>query len=286
MRRRFSGKKWFFEDGSLLGEPSTTLWGVVPIREVYSGRSRFQKIEIFDTREFGRILALDGLVQLSTRHEFVYHEMLVHPALLTLRKPGKALVIGGGDGGVLRELVKHPVEEILVLEIDEKVVELSKNHLPSLSDGAFNDPRVKFLYEDAFPILRRSRETYDVILCDSTDPHGPSRNIWSRRFYSSILDVLNPNGIAAFQTGYFKERYAGKARAAIDRIFPFTYVMRAFVGCFPFDECAFTMATKSVNARRISIATLRKRYKERNLSTRYYSPAIHLASMVMPGSLG
>lgn len=113
MRKKFLfGKNWFFEDFKLPTEPTTFTWGVVIEKEIYSEKSQFQKIEVFDTQEFGRILALDGLVQLSTKHEFVYHEMLAHPAMFYHKKPEKILIIGGGDGGVLREVVKHPVKEI------------------------------------------------------------------------------------------------------------------------------------------------------------------------------
>lgn len=286
MRKKFSfGKEWFFEDGSLLGEPATTVWGMLPELEVYSGRTPFQRVEIFDSPEFGRVLALDGLVQLSTKHEFIYHEMLVHPALCCAPRPRKALVIGGGDGGALRELVKHPLDEILLVDIDRDVVELCRKYLPTLSRGAFKDRRVTLLHEDAFSTLSRHKQSYDVIISDSTDSYSHSKALWGKKFYELILRALRPKGIACLQTGYFKERYAAKARRLLGEIFPFSCIHRAFVGCFPFDECAFTMVSKSVNFRKIPARSLRERFRERNLQTRYYSPGIHLASMVIPVSL-
>ncbi len=286
MRKKFiSGKEWFFEDAPLLGEPATTVWGILPEREIYSGKSPFQKVEILDTREFGRVLALDGLVQLSTKHEFVYHEMLVHPALFCAPSPKKALIIGGGDGGALRELVKHPLEEILLVDLDKEVVRLCRKHLPSVSKGAFKDSRVVVLHQDAFSVLEKSKETYDIIISDSTDPHGHSREIWSRKFYEFILHALRPRGIASLQTGYFKERYAMRARRLLKEVFPFSCVLRAYVGCFPFDECAFTLVSRSIDFQRLHPRLLRKRFSERNPGTKYYSPEVHLASMVIPDSM-
>lgn len=283
MRQKFFfGKKWFFEDAPLLGEPATTVWGVLSEREVYTGKSNYQRIEIFDTREYGRVMALDGLVQLSTKYEFVYHEMLVHPALFYARNPRKALIIGGGDGGALRELVKHPLHEILMVDIDREVIEVSKKYLPSLSDGAFGDRRVTVLHEDAFRLMSMRKNAYDIIISDCTDCYGPSKALWSRRFYRSVLEALSRDGVASFQTGYFKERYAKRGRRDIQQIFPFSKIHRAFVGCFPLDECAFTFASKSIDFSKLRRSTVQRKCRRRPIHTKYYSPEMHFASAVIP----
>lgn len=285
MRKKFLfGKNWFFED-TKLGESPTFNWGVMPEKNIFSGKSKFQKIEIFDTEQFGKILVLDGLVQLSTRYEFVYHEMLVHPALISHPGPKKVLIIGGGDGGTLREAVKYPLKEIFLVDIDKKVIEVSKKYLPSLSDGAFGDKRVKIFDEDGMNFVKRYRNFFDVIINDSGDPWGPSKVLWQAGFYKNIRRALKGNGIAAFQTAYFEEKFAQRARKKLRNVFPFLRIHRAFVGCFPFDEHTFSFGSKKINFNKLSFKTIKKRYKKLKLKTRYYSPEIHFASAVLPRCL-
>ena len=288
MRKKFLfGKNWFFEDFKLPTEPTTFAWGVVIGKEIYSGKSQFQKIEIFETKEFGRILTLDGLLQLSTKHEFVYHEMLVHPAFLYHRvvggwRPEKVLIIGGGDGGVLREVVKHPVKEIFLVDIDKKVIEISKKYLPSVSKGAFNDKRLKIFNEDALTFIKNYKNFFDIIICDSTDPYGPSIPLFQVRFYKDVLRALKEKGISAFQTAYLKERFAKKARKRIRKVFPFFKVHKAFVGCFPFDEHTFSFGSKKTDFEKVTYKKIKEKYQKLNLKTKYYSPKIHFASAILP----
>jgi spermidine synthase len=284
MRKKFLfGKNWYFEDFKLPTEPPTSTWGAVIEKEIYSGKSKFQKIEVFDTQEFGRILALDGLVQLSAKHEFVYHEMLVHPAMFYHPKPEKILIIGGGDGGVLREVVKYKtVREIFLVDIDKKVIEISKKYLPSVSQGAFSDKRLKIFNEDALNFVKKYKNFFDVIIDDLTDPTGPSLGLWSTGFYKDILRALKENGVAAFQTAYLKERFAKKARKRIKKVFPFFKIHKAFVGCFPFDEHTFSFGSKNIDFDKISFKKITEKYQKLNLKTKYYSPKIHFSSAVSP----
>lgn len=282
MKRKFLFKKnWFFED-FLPTEPPTSTWGFVIEKEIYSGKSKFQKIEVFDTKEFGRILAFDGLVQLSTKDEFVYHEMLVHPAMLYHSNPKIILIIGGGDGGVLREVVKHPVKEIYHVEIDKKVIEVSKKYLPSISKGAFNDRRLKIFIEDGLKFIKRYKDFFDIIICDSTDLYGPSIPLFQVGFYKDVLRALRENGIFAAQTAYLKEIFAKKAREKIKKVFPYFKVHKAFVGCFPFDEHTFSFGSKKINFDKFIFEEINKKFKKLNIQTRYYSPEIHFSSQVLP----
>ena len=282
MKKKFLfGKNWFFED-FIPGEPQTSTWGFVIEKEIYSGKSKFQKIEVFETKEFGRVLALDGLVQLSTKDEFVYHEMLVHPAFLYQSNPKTVLIIGGGDGGVLREVVKYPVKEIFLVDIDREVIEISKKYLPSLSKGAFEDKRLKIFNEDALNFVKKSKNYFDIIIDDLTDPTGPSRALWTTKFYKNISRALKETGVAAFQTAYLKERFAKTARKKIRKVFPFLKVHKAFVDCFPFDEHTFSIGSKKINLDKISFNEINKKYKKLNLKTKYYSPEIHFASGILP----
>ncbi len=280
IKKFISGKNWFFED-FIPGEPTASTWGVEIEKKIYSGKSKFQDFFIFDTKEFDRIWALDGLVQLSTRHEHVYHEMLTHPALFYHKNPQKVLIIGGGDGGVLREVVKHPVEEIYLCDIDKKAIEVSRKYLPTVSGGAFNDKRLEVFNEDASKFIKNFKNYFDIIIDDLTDPTGPSLALWGTAFYKDILRALKKDGVASFQTAYLKEKFARKSREKIKKVFPFFKVHKAFVGCFPFDEHTFSLGSKEINFNKFSFGEINRKFKKLNLKTKYYSPEIHFASLIL-----
>ncbi len=282
MKKKFLfGKTWFFEELKL-GEKSLSTWGFVIEKEVFSKKTPFQKIEIFDNSELGRVLVLDGLVQLSTHHEFIYHEMLVHPALFDHPHPQIVLIIGGGDGGVLREVVKHPVKKIYLVDIDKEVISVSKKYLPSVSAGAFQDKRVKIFNEDGLKFIKKFQNFFDIIINDSTDPYGPSQVLWKTFFYRQIKKALNKKGIAAFQTAYFREKFARKAIKKIKKIFPYLKIHRAHVGCFPFDEHTFSIVSKEIDFEKITPNYIQNKFKKLKLKTKYYSPSIHFASAILP----
>lgn len=281
MKKKFlSGKNWFFED-FLPGEPRTSIWGFKIEKEIYSGKSKFQKIEVFNTKEFGRVLVLDGLIQFTTRDEFVYHEMLVHPALLYHSNPKIILIIGGGDGPALREVLKYPVKEVFLVDIDKKVTEVSKKYFSAILKGAFKDKRLQIFNEDALKFIKRYHNFFDVIIEDLTDPTPVAELCWNIKFYRDILRALSGDGIASFQSGFLKEPFARKARKDLAKVFPFLKVHRAFVGCFPFDEHTFSVASKKIDFDKISFKKIKGKYKKLKPKTRYYSPEIHFASTVL-----
>jgi len=282
MKKKFLfGKNWFFED-FIPGESTSFTWGVIPKKKIFVGKSRYQKVEVFDTERFGRILTLNGTVQLSTRDEFVYHEMLVHPALFYHPNPQKVLIIGGGDGGVLREVVKHPVKEIFLVDIDRKVIEVSKKYLPSVSRGAFEDKRLKIFIEDGLKFVKRYKNCFDIIVLDATDYYGPAKKLSEVRFLKDASQALKTEGIFIAQTAYFQEKYAQKIRKNIKKVFPFFELHKAFVGCFPFDEHTFSVGSKKINLNKVSYKKIKEKYKKLNLKTKYYSPEIHFASAILP----
>lgn len=286
MRKKFLfNKNWFFEDFKLPNESQSFTWGVVVEKEVYSGKSQFQKIEIFETKEFGRVLALDGLIQLSTKYEAVYHEMLAQPAFFYHKGPEKVLIIGGGDGGTLRETVKHKsVKEIYLVDIDKKVIEVSKKYLPSVSAGAFKDGRLKIFNQDALKFIKNYKNYFDIIINDLTDPNGLSLDLWRAEFYRDILKALKDGGVAAFQTAYLKEGFAKEAREKIKKVFPFFKAHKAFVGCFPFDEHTFSFSSKNIDFDKITFSEIEKKYRKLKIKTKYYSPHIHFISQVPQNS--
>ncbi len=286
MKRKFlKGKDWFFED-IIPGESPTFTWGFLPQKTIFFGNSKFQKFEIFETERFGRILTLDGMVQFSTNHEYVYHEMLVHPAFFYHKNPEKVLIIGGGDGGVLREVVKYEsVKEIFLVDIDKMVTDVSKKYLPSLPGGSFSDKRLKLLFEDALNFVKQYKNYFDIIIEDLTDPSGVSLNLWTNAFYKDILRALKENGVAAFQSAYLNDGFAKRARREIRKVFPFYKMHKAYVGCFPFDEHTFSLGSKVTDFRKTTLNYIKKKFKRLNLQTKYYSPEIHFASAILPKGL-
>jgi spermidine synthase len=181
--------------------------------------------------------------------------------------------------------VKHPVEEIVLVDIDAQVIDVSRRHLPTVSAGAFRDPRLKIYNEDAVRFVDRYRGYFDVIISDSTDEYGPSHPLWSGSFYTEISRALRPGGVAGFQTAYFREGFAKKARGKLQELFSYFKVHRAYIGCFPFDECTFSFVSQTVDLARITRKTLQERYKKAGLRTRYYSPDVHVASGIIPGEM-
>lgn len=173
-------------------------------RVVHEEETEFQFIEVLDTPVFGRILLLDGHIQLAELDEHAYHEALVHVPLWAVPQPKRALVVGGGDGGVLRELLKHPLERIDMVEIDARVVEVSRQHLQFLNQGAFEDPRVNLVVADAFEFVQKAEPGYDFVILDVTDVYEDeegelSERIFTQGFYEDVLRLLSEGGIVVTQ---------------------------------------------------------------------------------------
>ena len=166
-------------------------------RTLYRGRSAFQQIQILDTYEYGRALILDGVVQTTEGDEHVYHEMLTHLPMLTHPNPKRVLIIGAGDGGILREVLKHPVETVTLVEIDAAVIRLYKKYLRKICGECFEDARARVLVDDGAKFLKTTSETFDVILVDSPDPIGPGKVLFGRAFYEDAAARLTPQGIVA-----------------------------------------------------------------------------------------
>jgi spermidine synthase len=213
---------------------------------VFCEASPFQKVEVFDTYGYGRILMLAGSVVLTERDEFIYHEMITHPAMLMHAAPRRVCVIGGGDGGVAREVLKHDcVESVTVVEIDELVVKAARKHLPSLGES-FDDPRTRVAIEDGCRYLEKNSESFDVILVDSYDPGGPVQSITSPPFYSLVAKRLGPKGIAVFQTDSptLRSEYARAAIRELAREFAESRVYVCTIPSFPEGLCSFGLGVR------------------------------------------
>jgi spermidine synthase len=177
---------------------------LVPEKEIASFQSRFQKIRLIETKTFGLCLLLDGKVQSTEADEFIYHEALVHPVMLSHPNPRSVFIAGGGEGATLREVLRHPsVEEVVMVDLDNEVVDICRAYLTGWHQGAFEDPRVKLLHEDARARLEREDKKYDIIILDLSEPvgNGPSYFLFTREFYSLCRDRLNPGGNVVTQSG-------------------------------------------------------------------------------------
>lgn len=254
-------------------------------KKLYEEKSEHQHLLIFQNSVFGRVLALDGVIQTTERDEYVYHEMLAHVPLLAHGNAKKVLVIGGGDGGIIREVTRHSnVEEIVLVEIDASVINFSKEHLPTLSNGAFDDPRVRIVIQDGCQFVKQSEEKFDVIICDSTDPIGPGAVLFTAEFYGDCHHLLNEGGIFVNQNGVpflqaneIRDTFVNRSPHFQDVGF-YLGVIPTYAGGF----MAFGWASDKRDYRDISLQELEERFKNVRGELKYYSPAIHKASFVLP----
>ena len=252
---------------------------------IYQGHTGQQEVQVFRNRRFGRVLTLDGVVQTTEADEFVYHEMLAHVPILAHGAVRRVLVIGVGDGGILREIVRHAgIEEIVAVEIDPQVVALCRDLLPLHSAGALDDPRLTLIYADGLEYLAQSRETFDLILCDSTDPGGPAASLFSDAFYRNCQQRLGTGGILATQNGVpflQPEELGGTARRLADNFADWGF-FHAAVPTYIGGSMAFGWASNSEKVRRTDLDTLRQRFAKSALVTRYYTPEVHQAAFALP----
>jgi len=248
-------------------------------------QTEFQHLLLVDTFEYGNMLLLDGIVQTTEKDEFVYHEMMAHIPLFSHPSPRKVLIVGGGDGGVLREVLKHEsVEKATLVEIDPLVVDFCKEHLPSISNGAFDDRRTEVIIADGAEYLQDTSNQYDIIIVDSPDPIGPARILFSKSFYDSIAKAMKPGGIMVRQTGSVELQAQEQTRANrfLKEIFAYTsfyvYTVPTYVGgLFSTVFCSFTIDPKTVDRK-----TIEKRFDTNTFQTKYYTPWIHIGAFHIP----
>lgn len=252
-------------------------------KKLYSGKSPYQKIEIFDTFDFGKVLVLDGIFQTSEKDEFVYHEMLCHLPIFYHPNPKKVLIIGGGDGGCLEEILKHPIEKVWMVEIDKKVIEVSKKYLPSISKGVFNSKKAEIIIEDGLKFIKNYKDFFDVVILDLSDPGGPAKDLISLNFYKDVKKSLRAKGLISVQGGcfFYQPELVSIIFRKLKRIFPSVIIHRAPVLLYGLGELSFPVAG-NIDLRKIKLKEIEKRFRKLNLDLKYYSPKIHFASAVLP----
>ncbi len=254
--------------------------------DLYSSESAYQRIEIVQTQRFGRVLILDGIVQTTERDEFMYHEMLVHVPMFACESPRAVLIIGGGDGGSLREVLKHDIERVDMIEIDEQVVASCIEHMPILNDAGavYDDPRANLVVEDAFAYLRREQSRYDVIISDSTDPVGAGEILFSKEFYQLCEAALNQNGALSLQNGvvFLQPEEARGTMQALRKLGLRAKCYQVAVPTYYGGSMVMGFGTRDARVFDPSLEHLRLRFERMGASLRHYTPAHHLASFVLP----
>ncbi len=251
---------------------------------IYSGSSAFQKMKIIDTHSYGRALILDDVVQTTESDEFIYHEMMSHVPLFSHPAPKNVLIIGGGDGGVLREVLSHPVKKATMVEIDARVVDLCAKYLPSISGNAFKDRRANLVFADGAKFIRNSGEKYDVIIVDSSDPIGPAKILFQKKFYRDALNILSPGGIMVRQTGstFLQKDEIRYSYDMYRKVFRHHALYLAPVPTYVGGFFSFMFGSNKVNPKKITLSAINKRYRALKLKTKYYNPQLHLASFAIP----
>jgi spermidine synthase len=272
---------WFYEPSSIY-ETSKIAFRVK--EELFHKSSKFQDIRIVDSFLFKKVLLIDGLVQTTEADEFIYHEMMAHIPLLSHPSPKKVLIIGGGDGGVLREALNHKEINLTMVEIDGAVIEACRKFLPEINRKAFEDKRAEIVIDDGFKYIKEHKNSFDIIIVDSCDPHGPAQRLFDKNFYKSVYDSLKKDGIAVYQSGFafIQKNTLENIITSNKKFFPFVDLYLVSIPSYGGGFYAFTLASKKINPAKIDLKKIEKKFKKLNIKTKYYNPQIHLASFSLP----
>ncbi len=250
---------------------------------LFTGESAFQKLDILDTYEYGKLMTLDGLVMVTEKDEFVYHDMISHVSMAVNPEIKNVLVIGGGDGGTVRELMKYPnIVHVDMVEIDKLVVDAAREYFPAVSCEVDN-PRVTVLYEDGIKFIKGKESVYDLILIDSTDPIGPGEGLFTTEFYSDCYTALTENGILINQNEtpvYEKFFEVGiSSNKKLKKMFPSVHVYQANIPTYPGGYWLFNFASKKYHP----IEDLKEdAWNGLNIKTKYYNTALHKGCFALP----
>ncbi|HUU66905.1 MAG TPA: polyamine aminopropyltransferase [Methyloceanibacter sp.] len=255
-------------------------------RVLFDSETEHQQLIIFENSDFGRVMMLDGVVQLSTRDEFVYHEMMAHVPLFAHGKAKKVLIVGGGDGGVLREVLKHPEVRCATLcEIDRSVIDLAREYFPDVSAGAFDDKRTRVIIADGTKFVHETDDRFDVILVDSTDPIGPGAVLFTKEFYTDCRRALAPGGVLVTQNGLpflqapELKQSVSYFRDLFDDAFAYVATTPSYFG----GSMSYGWATDNKKLRQRKLKKIERRYKKAgSFPTRYWRPDMQAAAFALP----
>ena len=278
---RESGREWAWFDeplgvGLQLGVQITDI--------VFRETTEHQDLVIYETSQWGRVMALDGIMQVCERDEFIYHEMLTHVPMLAHGNARNVCIIGGGDGGILREALRHPVDQVTMVEIDAAVVELCTTHLPSISNGAFDDPRTNLVIADGARFIAETDQRFDVIIVDSTDPIGPGEVLFTSEFYGHCKSRLTDGGVIVTQSGVAMIQ-GDELTTTVRRLGEHFADSSAYIAPVPTyigGFMALGWGTDNTDLRQLTAETLARRYKQSDISTRYYNGDLHAGAFALP----
>lgn len=252
-------------------------------RQLYSGQSDYQRIDVFDSTELGRFVTLDGSIIFSQADEFVYNEMVTHVPMSVHPQVKKVLIIGGGDGGVAREYCRYPeIEAIDVVEQDDMFVDVCRQFFPETAKG-FEDERVNIFYEDGLKFLRKKINEYDIIVNDSTDPFGHTEGLFTKEFYGNCYKALKDDGIMVYQHGspfYDEDEVACRnMHRKAYRSFPISRVYQAHIPTCPSGYWLFGFASKKYHP---LLDFKPERFNDRKMHTDYYTTNLHMGAFMLP----
>ena len=251
----------------------------------YDSQTESQRIMVFENQTFGRVLTLDNILQTTEKDEFMYHEMMAHVPILAHGAVHSVLIIGGGDGGMLKQVVKHKaIGRIVQVEIDPEVIEFSKKYLPMLSEGAFDDPRFELVISDGARYAKEAEDSFDIIIVDSTDPVGPGKALFTEEFYTDLSRLLADGGVVVTQNGipFTQADEVINTMATFRKLFVdytcFTSTVPGYAG----GQMCYGWGTNDPELRKVPLEVLERRYAAEGLETQYYTPEVHVASFALP----
>ena len=255
-----------------------------PLAVVHRERTAHQDLAILDTRQFGRVLVLDGIVQTTERDNRFYHEMMIHVPVLAHGRARRILIVGGGDGGCLREALRHAGADVTLVELDEAVIRASRRFMPALSDGAFDNPRATVVVADGVGYMGATGPPFDVVVIDSTDPVGPGEALFSAEFYAACRARLAPGGVLVTQNGvpFVQPEEVRTSAKRLSALFADAGFYTVAVPSYTGGLMALGWATDDRSLRRVGRETLRARFAAAGLATSYYTPDVHIASFALP----
>lgn len=252
---------------------------------LFQEKTAHQDLVIFENPVMGRILALDGVIQTTEGDEFIYHEMLAHVPILAHGQAKRVLVVGGGDGGMLRRVLQHRgVEQATLVEIDPGVIDLCRKYLPSIGENVFDAPRARVVIADGAKYMAETEDKYDVVIVDSTDPIGPGEVLFSAAFYGDCKRCLNEGGILVTQSGvpFLQKTELTNSYQRLKQHFADASFYLAPVPTYAGGFMAFGWASDDPEARRQPVAVIADRFAKSGLSTRYYNADVHVAAFALP----
>ena len=255
------------------------------VETLFDSETDHQRMVLFRNPVFGRVLTLDGVTQTTEGDEFIYHEMLTHVPVLAHGAVKRALIIGGGDGGMAEELLKHGgIEHVTMVEIDESVVEFSRIHLPMICGNAFDDSRLHLHIDDGAAFVRDSSDSFDLIIVDSTDPIGPGEALFTNTFYADCKARLDQGGILVTQNGvpFMQPDELRNTGRLLKSLFADVSCYMATVPTYVGGPMAFGWGCDDPALRQVSVDVVAQRFAAAGIDTRYYTPGVHTAAFALP----